>query len=105
MILTKSPSKYFPWKNIISCAITHPIRTAYTIGPDVSKSFGPTTSPCIVNAPNKVAATTSPGIPSVSNGIKVAAVAPLFADSGAAIPLISPSPNFSPGLAFLFASL
>ena len=85
--------------------ITQPINTAYTIGPELANSFGPTTRTCMVDAPNRVAATTSPGMPSVSKGISVAAVAPLFADSGAATPLISPSPNFSPALAQRYASL
>lgn len=64
----------------------------YAIAPKSNITYTSISELPIANAPaqqittNKVAATTSPETPSVSNGIKVAAVAPLFADSDAAIP-------------------
>jgi hypothetical protein len=54
--------------------------------------------PWIISAPRITAAEMPPGMPSTNIGISEVPVTPLLEPSVAARPLISPSPNRSPGL-------
>ena len=61
----------------------------------VWNKIGPGLIPCRVNAANIIAVVELPGIPKVIRGTIAPPTDALFADSGAAIPLIIPVPYFS----------
>ena len=66
---------------------------------------GPGAMPWIINAPIIIAMVGLPGMPSVSIGMNEVCAPALLADSGAATPRISPSPNRRGGLATFFSSV
>ena len=66
---------------------------------------GPGAMPWIIRAPIIIAMVGLDGMPSVSIGMKEVCAPALLADSGAATPRMSPSPNARGGFATFFSSV
>ena len=84
-----------PRSTMIVLATNIPRKIVYTRTLFVLKSIGPGVRPWIVSAPIMMAATASPGTPSVSIGIIAPPVTPLFPPSEAATASGLPLPNSS----------
>ena len=97
--------RYLPCRNMKMFTRIRPSMMAYMIAPSVVKSERPGFRPLIIRADSIMATQPSPGMPSVSRGMRVAPQTALLADSAAATPSTEPWPNSSGCLDIFFAVL
>ena len=85
-ILANMPVRSQPWISMMGFPIRSSVKMAYITGACSWNRLGPGRSPCAMNAPMRIAALGSPGMPNVRVGIRSAPATALLAASEAATP-------------------
>ena len=84
-----------PIRSMKNWTMTNPAKKVYVMGAYLVKSSGPGWRPWMMRPPMSTAVTDSPGMPSVSVGMREPPVTALFAASEPATPSMEPRPKSS----------